>query len=89
MKCKAALKVYGYGTDNISYSTCGARLQQHDLTDRQCPECFAFTRREQAGPAWPGIETLAWLNRSSEQRRDARRHKPVRRRIQHVPLHFF
>jgi len=93
-RCRSAVKSYGYGTDNISYSTCGARLRQDNLTDRLCPDCGAYTRREQVGPVWPNVETLAWYNRSSDKRAADRakinRARTSRRRhLANVPLHIF
>ena len=89
MRCQAQHKVYGYGTDNISYKLCGVRLKQKSIRSRICPECGSITAR---GPAWPGPEALLWNNRSSEKRTADRkkiRRARARRHLGYVPLHIF
>lgn len=89
MRCRMKQKVYGYGTDNISYKPCGARIKQKSIRSRICPECGNITAR---GPAWPGPEALLWNNRSSEKRAADRkkiRRARGRRHLGNVPLHIF
>ncbi len=89
MRCRMKQKVYGYGTDNISYKLCGARIKQKSIRSRICPECGNITAR---GPAWPDKATLDWYNRSSEKRAADRkkiRRARARRHLGYVPLHIF
>ena len=89
MRCSMKHKVYGYGTDNVSYQRCGVRLKQKSIRSRICPECGNITAR---GPAWPDKATLDWHNRSSEKRAADRkkiRRARSRRHLDIVPLHIF